>query len=72
MLRSHGGGLALCYALRRLASNIQEPYRTLSLQAIGASIQWWKGKPAPRASALRAPWSLTPNLRVRYLEGFVT
>jgi hypothetical protein len=70
MLRSHDGGLTLCYALRRLASNIQEPYRTLSLQAIGASIQWWKGKPAPRASALRAPWSLSPNLQ-RHLKQFL-
>ena len=70
MLRSHDGGLTLCYALRRLANNIQEPYRTLSLQAIDASIQWWKGKPAPRASALRAPWSLTPNLQ-RHLKQFL-
>ena len=60
MLRSNDGGLTLCYALRRLANNIQEPFRTLSLNAIDASIKWWHGKPAPRASALRAPWSLTP------------
>ena len=33
------------------------------LQAIDASIRWWQGKPAPRASALRAPWSLSPNLQ---------
>ena len=59
MLRSNDGGLTLCYALRRLANNIQEPFRTLSLNAIDASIKWWHGKPAPRASALRAPWSLT-------------
>jgi hypothetical protein len=39
MLRSHDGGLTLRYALRRLANNIQEPYRTLSLQAIDASIK---------------------------------
>ena len=58
------------YALRRLANNIQEPYRTLSLQAIDASIHWWKGKPAPRASALCAPWSLTPNLQ-RHLKQFL-
>ena len=66
MLRSSSGGLTgltLCYALRRLSNNIQEPYRTLSLQAIDASIHWWKGKPAPRASALRAPWSLSPDLQ---------
>ena len=63
MLRSNDGGLTLCYALRRLANNIQEPFRTLSLNAIDASIKWWHGKPAPRASALRAPWSLTPNLQ---------
>ena len=56
------GGLTLCYALRRLVNNIQEPFRTLSLQAIDTSIKSWKGKPAPRATALRAPWSLTPNL----------
>ena len=60
MLRPHEGGLALCYALRRLASNVQEPFRTLSLQAIDTSIKWWQGKPAPRASALRSPWSLIP------------
>ena len=63
MLRSNDGGLTLCYALRRLANNIQEPFRTLSLNAIDACIKWWHGKPAPRASALRAPWSLTPNLQ---------
>ena len=62
-LRSNEGGLTQCYTLRRLANNIQEPYRTLSLQAIDASIRWWQGKPAPRASALRAPWSLSPNLQ---------
>jgi len=53
MLRSNDGGLTLCYALRRLATNIQEPFRTLSLNAIDASIKWWHGKPAPRAAALR-------------------
>ena len=63
MLRSNDGGLTLCFALRRLANNIQEPYRTLSLQAIDASIKWWQGKPAPGASALRAPWPLSPNLQ---------
>ena len=63
MLRSNDGGLRLCYALRRLANNTQEPFRTLSLTAIDASIKWWHGKPAPRASALRAPWSLSPNLQ---------
>ena len=62
LLRSNDGGLTLCYALRRLANNIQEPFRTLSLGAIDATIKWWKGKPAPKASALRAPWSLTPDL----------
>ena len=63
MLLSNDGGLTLCYALRRLANNTQEPFRTLSLTAIDASIKWWHGKPAPRASALRAPWSLSPNLQ---------
>ena len=47
-----------CYALRRLANNIQEPFCTLSLNAIDASIKWWNWKPAPHATALRAPWSL--------------
>ena len=70
MLRSHEGGLTLCYALRRLANNVQEPFRTLSLQAIDTSIKWWQGKPAPRASALRSPWSLTPNLQ-RHLKQFL-
>ena len=69
MLRSSSGGLTLCYALRRLSNNIQEPYRTLSLQAIDASINWWKGKPAPRASALRAPWSLSPDLQKSLKHG---
>ena len=63
MLRSNDKSLTLCYALRRLANNTQEPFRTLSLAAIDASIKWWHGKPAPRASALRAPWSLSPNLQ---------
>ena len=71
MLRSNDGGLTLCYALRRLANNIQEPFRTLSLMnAIDASIKWWNGKPAPRATALRAPWSLTPNLQL-HLKQFL-
>ena len=64
MLRSNDGGLTLCYALRRLANNIQEPFRTLSLTAIDASIKWWRGKPAPKATALRAPWSLAPDLQM--------
>ena len=63
LLRSNDGGLTLCYALRRLANNIQEPFRTLSLTALDAPIKWWKGKPAPKATALRAPWSLTHNLQ---------
>ena len=62
MLRSNDGGLTLC-ALRRLANNTQEPFRTLSLNAIDASIQWWRGKPAPKATALRAPWCLAPDLQ---------
>ena len=47
MLRSNDGGLTLCYALRRLANNIQEPFRTLSLNAIDASIKMvaWKTGP---------------------------
>ena len=61
MLRSNDGGLTMCYALRRLANNTQEPFRTLSLNASDSTIKWWKGKPAPRASALRAPWSLSPK-----------
>ena len=51
--------------MRRLANKIQEPFRTLSLNAIDASIKWWNGKPAPKATALRAPWSLTPNLQLQ-------
>eukprot|EP00435_Cladocopium_sp_Y103_P039728 s2481_g10.t1 len=51
-LRSHEGGLTMSYALRRLASNIQEPFRTLSLQAIDTTMAWWKGKPAPKAAAI--------------------
>ena len=53
-LRSNGGGLTMRYALRRLAQDIQEPFRTLALQAIDTTIGWWKGKPAPRIAALRA------------------
>ena len=63
MLRSNDGGLILCYALRRLANNTQEPFRTLSLNAIDATIKWWRGKPAPKATALRAPWCLAPDLQ---------
>ena len=70
LLRSQEGGLHLCYALRRLAANTQEPYRTLSLQAIDNTIAWWKGKPAPRASALRAPWAMSPDL-AKTLQGFL-
>jgi hypothetical protein len=54
--------LTMRYTLRRLANNIQEPFRTLSLQTIDDTIRWWQGKSAPKASALRAPWSLSPNL----------
>ena len=61
-LRSNEGGLTLCYTLRRLASNIQEPHRTLSLQALDATISWRQGKPAPKASAARMPWSLAPQM----------
>ena len=70
LLRSQEGGLHLCYALRRLAANTQEPYRTLSLQAIDNTIAWWNGKPAPRASALRAPWAMSPGL-AKTLQGFL-
>ena len=63
LLRSNDGGLTLCYALRRLANNTQEPFRTLSLNAIDTSIQWRRGKPAPKATALRAPWCLAPDLQ---------
>ena len=52
----------MCYALRRLAQNIQEPFKTLSPQALDSTIAWWKGKPAPHIAALRAPWLLCPNL----------
>ena len=45
-LRSNEGGLTLCYVLRRLATSIQELYRTLALQAIDTTIVRWKGKPA--------------------------
>ena len=33
------------------------------LGGFAKGIKWWHGKPAPRASALRAPWSLSPNLQ---------
>ena len=36
-----------------ICSDVLEP---ISWGVIDASIQWWKGKPAPRAIALRAPW----------------
>ena len=61
-LRSNEGGITLCYALCRLSTNIQEPFRTIALQAIDNTIAWWKGEPARRASALRAPWTLSPDL----------
>ena len=59
MLRSNDGGLTLCYALRRLANNIQEPFRTLSLNAIDASIKWWNGKTGP--TSLSTPCSVVPH-----------
>eukprot|EP00435_Cladocopium_sp_Y103_P072358 s357_g40.t1 len=68
-LRSHQGGLTITYAIRRLACNMQEPFRTMSLQAID-SITWWKGKPAPKASAIRVPWTLSPGLE-RTLSQFL-
>ena len=52
----------MCYALRRLAQTIQEPYRSLALKSLDTTIRWWKGKPAPRICTLRAPWILYPNL----------
>ena len=58
MLRSNNGGLTMCYALRRLANNTQEPFRTLSLNAIDSTIKWWRGKPAPRLQKLDARSSL--------------
>eukprot|EP00435_Cladocopium_sp_Y103_P018005 s2184_g4.t1 len=61
-LRSHDGGLAMTYALRRLACNSQEPFRTMSIQAIDTTIAWWKGKPAPKAAAIRIPWTLSPDI----------
>ena len=74
-LRSNEGGLTMCYALRRLAQNIQEPFRSLALQAIDTTIRWWKGKPAPRICALRAPWILSPDLEKelrRFLRSWYT
>eukprot|EP00435_Cladocopium_sp_Y103_P044398 s2382_g12.t1 len=63
-LRSHDGGLTVTYALCRLACNIQEPFRTMSIQAIDTTIAWWKGKlkPAPKAAAIRIPRTLSPDL----------
>ena len=37
----------------------QKPCRTLSLQAIDASIRWWHGRPAPRAPLVRTYTSLS-------------
>ena len=45
-------------------------YPCFALQAIDNTIIWWKGKPAPRASALRAAWALSPNL-AKSLQGFL-
>ena len=53
------GGRTLCYALRRLANNIQEPFRTLSLNAIDASIKWWHGKTGP--TSLCTSCSMVPH-----------
>ena len=39
-LRSTEGGVTLCYALRRLSANIQEPYRTFAIQAIDSTLAW--------------------------------
>ena len=50
-------------------SNNSQAYR-IPLQAIDASFRWWHCKPASRASALRAPWSLSPNLQ-KTLKNFL-
>ena len=39
--------------------NVKNPCRTLSLQAIDASIRWWHGRPAPRAPLVRTYTSLS-------------
>ena len=69
MLRSTEGGLHLCYALRVLRPTFKN-LTALSLQAIDNTIVWWKGKPAPPASALRAPWMMSPNL-AKSLQSFL-
>ena len=55
-------GLNTCYALRKLASQIQEPCRSNALKHIDTCISFWKGKKAPKAFSFRSPWLLTPNL----------
>ena len=51
------------YAMLCSASTCNQHPRTIPNPGL-ATIVWWKGKHAPRASALRAPWalSLSPNL----------
>ena len=61
-LRSSAAGITLCYALRKLASQIQEPSRSNALKHIDNCITHWKGKKAPKSFSFRSPWLLTPNL----------
>ena len=50
----------LCHA--PTGSEHTRTLKTLALQALDTTIRRWEGKPAPRISALRAPWLLCPNL----------
>ena len=61
-LRSSAAGVNTCYALRRLAAQIQEPSRSIALNHLDNCITHWKGKKAPKPFSFRCPWLLTPNL----------
>ena len=61
-LRSSAAGVNTCYALRRLAAQIQEPSRSIALNHLDNCITHWKGKKAPKPFSFRSPWLLTPNL----------
>ena len=63
MPRSNDGGLTLCYALRRLANNIQEPFCTLSLNAIDfhQMVEWKTGSTCHCTPGPMVPHSKPPT-----------
>ena len=72
-LRSSAAGLNTCYALRRLASQVQEPGRSTALKHLDNCITFWNEKKVPKAFSFRSPWLLTSHLSrtiTRFLTGW--